>query len=116
VPPPTVTPLVWSANGSVSPTSVRRGHPIKVSAKVAATKTTKGRVELRLFDPSGTRIWRKVYPDGTFTAGVARSFAPRITIGSTRRTGTWKVSLRIFTPGGKKLLKTKTIATFRVTR
>ena len=100
----------------MTPTTVRRGHAIKISAKVSATKTTKGRVELRLFDSAGNRIWRKVYPDGTFTAGVARSFAPKITIGSTRRTGTWKISLRIFTPGGKKLLKTKTIATFRVKR
>jgi len=116
VPPPTVLPLAWSANGTVSPTIVRRGHAIKVSAKVAATKTTKARVELRVFDSAGTRIWRKVYPDGTFTANVSRSFAPKITIGSTRRTGTYKISLRIFAAGGTKLLKTKTIATFRVKR
>ena len=116
VPPPTATPLTWTRSATVSPTSVSRGHSVRVTAHVTASKGTKARIDIRVYDPKGTRIKRVIYDGFTFRAGVARTFAPKITIPSGGRVGTYKVRLYVYTVGGAHILAVKDVATFRVTR
>jgi hypothetical protein len=103
-PPPTVTPLSWARSATVSPTTGRRGHTIAISAHVAASKTTRAIVDIRVYDPKGVRILWKRYAAATFVAGHSRPFKPSVHIGASRRLGLYKVVIRIYSADGRRLL------------
>jgi len=116
-PPPTPTPLAWSRGASVKPASLTRRHTVTISVKVKATKATKAMVDIRVYDPKGHRVLYKRYDARSFKAGVTRTFKPTMYISSARRLGTYKVTIRIYSVGGKKLLSRRSgAASFRVRR
>jgi hypothetical protein len=116
-PPPAPVALTWARSASVKPTSLTRRHTVTITVKVRASKTTKAMVDIRVYDPKGKRVLRKTYDARSFNAGVTRTFKPKLYISSSRRLGTYKVTIRIYSVGGKKLLSKRSgAASFRVRR
>ena len=116
-PPPPNPPVTWSRTASVKPTSVTRKHSVTLTVRVRASRATKAMVDIRVYDPKGKRVFRRYYDARSFTAGVRRTFKPTFYVSSARRVGTYHVTIRIYTVGGKKLLSKKPdAATFRVKR
>jgi hypothetical protein len=117
VPPPSPVALTWTRSASVKPTSLTRRHTVTITVRVKSSKWTKAMVDIRVYDPKGKRVLRKTYDARSFKGGVTRTFKPTLYISSTRRLGVYKVTIRIYTVGGKKLLsKLSGAASFRVRR
>jgi hypothetical protein len=115
--PPPNPPVKWSRSASVKPASITRGHSVALNIRVRASRAAKAMIDVRVYDPKGVRVLRRVYDARSFQAGVVRIFKPTLYVSSTRRLGTYHVTIRIYTTGGKKLLSTKANATtFRVRR
>ena len=88
-----------------------------LNVRVRASRAAKAMVDIRVYDPKGHRVLRRVYDARSFKAGVVRIFKPTLYVSSARRLGTYHLTIRIYTSGGKKLLSTKAnAATFRVRR
>ena len=115
--PPPNPPIKWSKTAAVKPTSITRKHSVTLTVHVSATRGTRAMVDIRVYDPKGKRVFRRYYDARSFTAGVRRTFKPTFYVSSARRIGTYHVTIRIYTVGGKKLLAKKPdAATFRVKR
>ncbi len=113
--PPPNPPVTWSRSATVKPTSITRRHSVTLNVRVRASRAAKAMVDIRVYDPKGHRVLRRVYDARSFKAGVVRIFKPSVYVSSARRLGTYRVTIRIYTSGGKKLLSTKAnAATFRV--
>ncbi len=111
-PPPTVT---WVRSATASPAIRARRHTETITVSVRASAATKAKVDVRIYDPKGTLVFRKVYDNASFAAGVTRTFKPTWYISATRRLGTYSVRIRIYAAGSTTLLSDRArAATFRV--
>ena len=98
-PPPPVAPRHPRSPGPqrdrvASPSGARR-HTETITVSVRASAATRAKVDIRIYDPKGIQVFRKVYDNAAFAAGVTRAFRPTWYISATRRLGTYSVRIRI---------------------
>ena len=118
-PPPPVAPpppaITWVRSATASPAIRARRHTETITVSVRASAATKAKVDIRIYDPKGIQVLRKVYDNAAFAAGVTRVFRPTWYISATRRLGTYSVRIRIYAAGSTTLLSDRArAATFRV--
>jgi len=106
---------MWTRSATASPAVRARRHNETITVLVKASAATKAKVDVRIYDPKGTQVFRKVYDNASFSAGVTRTFKPVWYISATRRLGTYSVRIRIYAAGSSTLLSDRArAATFRV--
>jgi hypothetical protein len=114
-PPPPAGTVTWTRTASASPSPIARRHTETVTVRIRSSKAGKAKIDVRIYDPAGKQVFRKVYDNAAFKASVTRSFKPTFYVSSTRRLGTYSVRIRIYAAGSSTLLSDRArAATFRV--
>ncbi|MEO8539777.1 MAG: hypothetical protein ABI577_08560 [bacterium] len=126
--PPTATPTrtatptqapaaSWTASGSASKTSVRRGASITLRASARSTQTKSALVDVEVYNSAGQKVFQQYWDNQAFNANVTRTFSTAWTIPSTLPTGTYTLKVGVFAPGWAGMFAwNNSAATFTVKR
>jgi hypothetical protein len=119
--PPTATPTqsaaTWTATGSASKNSLRRGQSVTLRANVRSNQARSALVDIEVYNSSGQKVFQQWWDNQAFSANVTRTFSTSWTIPSNLPTGTYTLRIGVFAPGWVPMyIWNNGAATFTVTR
>jgi len=101
----TATPTRQPAQGNyttrarVSPNKVMPGSTVSITANVTSTTASSALVDVEVYDPSGAKVFQKVWDGQSFTAGQTLIFTTRWSVPPMSLAGSYTVKIGVFSTG-----------------
>ena len=101
----------FTTSARLSSSSVTRGAPVTITARVTASTDRTALVDVEVYDGAGRQVAQQYWGGQTFTAGAVRSFPLTWTVPAGASAGTYRVDIGVFRDGWGELFHWNHLAT-----